>query len=283
MSAAKAKPAKMQIRPEYLNRLIFFASPKIGNARDLVGRGNGTLFGSAALGGNSALGNGINVPGTTSDGIWWAPANNFYFTGNTVTIICWVRPDTLAAWSTLISVPYRNGSWTNPFASLALQRNSTTTSAQFAYTATGGTNRSCSSSTGFIQVENLTCYAVTRNGSAVAFYRNGVLFSTTTTASSDTSNFDWTNKQGVTVGNHSYSSVGEGLQGVHAQAEIWNVSLSAQQILWRFMHPYGVLQKPRPYGWFVGQPGAAPAGGPFPHYVRRMLSGGLINMSGGVT
>ena len=148
-----------------------------------------------------------------------------------VTIIFGGSIDSSDSYGNLVSIPYRNdATWSKPWFSLAIQRDSTTTSARFAYAANSATLSTISSDTGFISIDgSYHQYAVTRIGTSVWFYKDGVRYGAEKGIVAAT--IDFGDNAPVHIGARNHLTTGEDITGTMEHVAIYNRELSKEEML----------------------------------------------------
>ncbi len=167
----------------------------------------------------------------------WAITPQIKTMGNRSTIIVWASLDTCQSYAPLLSLPAKT-TWTSPYHSYSFIRNSTTSAAQFTI-ATGGVGRSTiNTASGFLNFTGeLHQYAITRNGTAVRYFKDGELFGSGTMSSSNTP--DFTNCPEAVLFTRNTTAVGESGNGRISQALIYNRTYTDWEIKQNFQDPWG--------------------------------------------
>lgn len=204
--------------------------------------GLGSTLGSGNFGSNSPIGDAGASPGTTNDGLWWPWSPQFLSLGLQWTILVWARNDALTNFSSLFSIPYQS-TWANPFAALSFSRDNALSDYRCYYAQNSSTPVASNSATGYITAgDPFRAYLCTRSGTSVGYWRNGVLHSTGTFGTNVAP--DFTNKQPITLLNHSSTAAGEGTQGVCPLAAVWSRALLPVEIMWLYQEPWAFMQPP---------------------------------------
>lgn len=160
------------------------------------------------------------------------------------TILVWAALSSLNAFSTLLCIPWANGTWVSPFVAIDLARSSSTSSASAGVTIAGPTNFSAVSDTGFITADNVVrMYAVTRSANDVLFYLNGFQHGAAKTLGTSSA-AAFNTGEAITIANRSSSSNGNSTGGTFLLAAIWNRVLSPSEIAVLYLRPL-LLQKPK--------------------------------------
>lgn len=220
--------------------LVFFVIPNQQNAPDLVGGGRGVPLNSTGL----AVGTGgVGLNSTSVDNTGWAipyRADLFHTIATEVTVACHVDVTAQDAYSTLISVPYADNAWMEPFGSLGLSRSGTNTNINLGVSDSATNRNSVEFPNDTFLVGPGQSIMVTRSGTTGVLYRNKVSFG---------SQFNELSALPVAHGtpgvvvlmNRSNTMLDEGTAGVMYYAAIWNRSLSPEEARSFQENPYQIL------------------------------------------
>ena len=147
---------------------------------------------------------------------------------NKFTMILRMSLDSAASWAGLISIPYANGSWSSPYASFTFQRASGGTAARFHITV-GGAFYVVDSLSGYLSFDGAVhTYVVTRDGTDVNFYHDGVFNVNRTLGSSG--DIDWGAEEPIVLGSRSNSSVSSGVTGEYRGLFLFNRVLTTSEL-----------------------------------------------------
>lgn len=203
----------------------------VGDSQDLVSGTKPQKLGSASRR-NSRDGMGWYSSSNSTDGVYYAlPADHpLYSIGIEITIFQIAQIDSWAAYSSLLCVPYQNGSWADPYGAFGLQRDNTANTIRlWGY---GGTGTYISNTT------SLTVTSGGRRAIGAARYANGCRFlingqyDDSVAGVNRSSAFSWTNKQPLVILNRSNSNAGEGTTGSAPVTLIFGRALTEPEMRW---------------------------------------------------
>ena len=223
--------------------LVFLALPGGSRRNDLISGGAVTVSKETDW---YVTGNALRYGyGKGADDNWayypWAPVIGSITTQCTIVVFLSVS-SLSSSFAELLCIPYRDGSWSSPFGAMEFLRNSTGSECNFTY-ANAGSQVAVTSDSSMIAADGiLRQYAVTRDGSTVKFYRDGVQHGATKTLGSN-GNTDFNGGHPVTLGNRSPSSSGNSMGGWYTMAGLWNRALSPHEIALLNLKPL-ILVKP---------------------------------------
>ena len=211
---------------------------------DLVSKSLPKAIGSSTLVANKS-GIAFEALNTTNTGFYFGLQSDakIYKITNSYTLVSLTDIDALTGYSALICIPYRSGSWSSPYVSLALLRDSVTNNLATSYAVSSMELRSHMSNIGGVVPSKNNFFAVVRRGTTCDFFVNNAV--QTGVASSNPvmpGNIDFTNKQPVNLLNHSSSSTGEGTQGCSNGVFIWGRSLSLSDIAVFKANPWQIFK-----------------------------------------
>lgn len=216
--------------------LVWAAAPGRDIPYEALGGGLASLGSAASLEGATPHGFSHSTTDATNGGVYYPFSELLRTITDKCTIIVWCNLAVLGGWSTLLSIPYTNSGWADPYNMLVLKQESSGSNLYFGFSDTGNVGRTVGSDAGGIQfTDGWTMYAVTRNGTAVRFYRNGKPHGADKTISGNS--IGWQSRT-VALGNRSSYSPGEGLQGKIPLAMIYNRALSDSEVALLFAFPY---------------------------------------------
>jgi hypothetical protein len=223
--------------------LVFGALPGGMHRQDIV---SGNL--PSAISGNfnddrTSMGSAFHSNSTSTDYVAWPLTDRIKSITKSFTIAVWYRVDGEAAYSSLVNVPYRVGSWNAPYRALGLYRNN----------ASGfmSLSKSLNSSTGIVKgggvwpgvAPDLNFSGVTCNDTDLYFYDDTDRFGLGTWTSGAV---DWSTADDIVLLNRSSSSNGEGTDGAIPLVFLWNRALEHREIQALHVDPYVFINPPPP-------------------------------------
>ena len=176
----------------------------------------------------------------TTDGLYFPFHRSQHLITTDHSFYCGISWDTYTSYNNIISIP-ANSTWSNPYASMAFQRYVAGTQAQYFYSRTSSSYRTCQSGTGFLDYSGYHRCGFTRDGADVSFYRDGVYHSNGAALSPSADPWQG-NEYGITILNRSYLDPGEGTDGKLSFALFWTRVLSADEFAEIDRYPFGVLK-----------------------------------------
>lgn len=149
-----------------------------------------------------------------------------------VTIMVRVNITAMNSNGALLSAPAVQNAWSGAFTYLSLRRSSTTSSAQLTWSNLSNLIVTVTSTASFLETGVWRSYVAVRQGTAIRFYRNGVLHSSHSDANGQGSP---SNRPNVALGvRHSQSggnSANTSISGTYALHAVWNRALTDDEIL----------------------------------------------------
>jgi hypothetical protein len=191
------------------------------------------------------LGSGIRATNSTNGGCWFPWSASLASITTALTVVCWAKPETMASFSVLVSVPYRSGSWNSPYAAMMFTRYMTSSQGNLHIGYGSSSFRQFASPTNFILASsNVHQYVVARNSGNCRFYSDGKYFGTS--GSTYTESVDWTNAQPLCVLNQSNSYPGSSFtEATCGYVGIWNRALTPMEVEWLYVEPFAFLGQRR--------------------------------------
>jgi hypothetical protein len=222
--------------------LVYFAVGNEANAPDLVSGSPALPISTTSRIATGAGGRGFNSPSSASTTGWYHPLSataKTIATAYTIAVHADVR--TSAVTTKYLSIPYRFNTFTAPFSTLALVRSSTGSRIGVFVAQNTTSNTTFAPADGAVALTGRSTLAASANGTAAAFYQNGVplpidvnsltsgpvLFSTGDT---------------VSLLNRSAKSPGESVNGMLYWAGLWNRTLSDAEHRELHRAPYQFLR-----------------------------------------
>lgn len=136
--------------------------------------------------------------------------------------------DSLGAWSMMIGIPWASGTWTAPFAAIALNRSSSTTATNHQFVTSGPTANAYTGASGSFPTSGRHRYWVIRNGTNLKFGADGSQVGSDATVASGSTIYN--TSQPLTMLNRSSTSIGEGIDGSIHCLRIWSRALSTTEM-----------------------------------------------------
>lgn len=243
------EPATRQLQINYADTLthglVLCVFPGGDRWTDLVSGGIATLGGTSDwfFAGTEDQRYGYNKnPGTSTFAYYpWSEV----LTTITKQYTVWIRASigSLAGFSALLSIPFANGTWVAPFASLDFTQNDTGSDCNHNYTS-AGTQVTATSDTGMIAADSVVRdYAFTRDEATVTFYKDGFQHGTQKTLGTNTA-VDFGAKQPPTIGNRSSSTGGNSTGGLFLVAAMWNRCLGPSEMALLHLRQLALLIPP---------------------------------------
>jgi hypothetical protein len=249
--------------------LVWCFAPTSGGLGDLVGGGRAPTLNSGGSwkGHPHGLALDSNTGTTNASGAYFPWSGQLATITTRCSIAVWAS-SSLVNWNADLWSAPNSASWVDPHWALVLARQSFTTNGGLYFTYGGaGTGRTAFSAAGFY-VDSVTTdvlYGATRDGTAAAFWRNGVPWGTGTFAGNEA--VYWANQRGPGVLNHgdtALTATSEGVVGRVPFAAVWNRPLAAPEWAQLSADPYCFL-RPAAAAWLVlSEAPAAPGGLPMP-------------------
>jgi hypothetical protein len=201
---------------------------------------NGTIHGPR----RTALGSGFESKSTTAGYISWPITPQVLSIDNTneFSFAVWYEVDTSTNWATLLSIPYRDSTWTNPFIALGLRRSNVSAFQDFSKATSSSSRVSITAGKYTATSGPLQMTVVTGHGGDVYFYINsdrGGLQTWSTTV------IDMSQAVEVVMCNRSSTSNGEGYDGIVNAGFIWNRPLEHQEVQALYQDPYIFIRPER--------------------------------------
>jgi hypothetical protein len=216
--------------------LVWAAAPGRDIPYEAIAGGMATLGSAASLDGATPHGFSHSTTDATNGGVYYPFSELLRTITDKCTIIVWCNVSVLGGWSTLLSIPFTNSGWADPYNMLVLKQESGGSNLYFGFSDTGNVGRTVASDANGIQfTDGWTMYGVTRNGANVRFYRNGKPHGADKTISSNS--IGWQSRT-VNLINRSSYSPGEGLQGKCPLGMIFNRAISDTEMALLYAFPY---------------------------------------------
>lgn len=216
--------------------LVWAAAPGRDIPYEAIAGGLATLGSAASLDGATPHGFSHSTTDATNGGVYYPFSELLRTITDKCTIIVWCSVSVLGGWSTLLSIPFTDSGWADPYNMLTLKQESGGSNLYFGFSDTGNVGRTVASDANGIQfTDGWTMYGVTRNGTNVRFYRNGKPHGADKTISGNS--IGWQSRT-VNLINRSSYSPGEGLQGKCPLGMIYNRAISDTEMALLYAFPY---------------------------------------------
>jgi len=204
---------------------------------ELVGNNLIQPVGSTTFTASSPHGYAMNSVSSSAGGAYTPSIPELETVTNNCTMLVWAELSNVADYGKLICISYNDASWVYPWPSLAFGRDASLNSLMFEYADTGGSQTFVGSDTGFLNTgsDGFCMYAVTRQGDAVRFYKNGLLYGSQKTITDNPIEF---RPHEVNLLQRNRKVSGEGATGTAPLFLIYNRALSDSEISAMYAFPY---------------------------------------------
>lgn len=154
--------------------------------------------------------------------------------------------DSMGSFGALVAIPYGDdGVWDSPFFSLVFNRQTTLTNAAIRYSIAGDLKTRLSGG-GFLIIDGSQHqYAVTRKGTVIKFYRDGVQYGVTSSLTAG--DIDFGDNAPIHLGTRNHLTNDENTTGTVKAAHIFNRALEARELLSLQKNPYQLLKPQEEY------------------------------------
>lgn len=222
--------------------LVFATIGNAPGAPDLVGGARSNPLGAATVD-TFRTGRGFYSPSPTGNG--WSTKydiDTFRTIDKEFTIACEFSAEFFSDSTQIVSVPYANGTYSDPKTSFCLRRLTTTTSiaVEVGLTTPAVGAQGAVFGSGLF-VDTISTYVVTRNGASSSIRRNGLLLSQVSSSLTNSS-IIYSTANEVTLLNRSSTSPGAGTGGGVLWAYIWNRVLSDDEQAAIYNAPYDFIK-----------------------------------------
>lgn len=222
--------------------LVFATIGNAPGAPDLVGGARSNPLGAATVD-TFSTGRGFYSPSPTGNG--WSTkydTDKFRTIDKEFTIACEFSAEFFSDSTQIVSVPYANGTYSDPKTSFCLRRLTTTTGIVVEVGLTTPAVGAQNAVFGFgLFADTISTYVVTRNGASATVRRNGLLLSQVSSNLTDSS-IIYSTANEVTLLNRSSTSPGAGTGGGVLWAYIWNRVLSDDEQAAIYNAPYDFIK-----------------------------------------